>query len=49
MTCLCIVLGNYQRCSTNSLLPLSRHFIAKVIRYSYDGEDNTYDDYDWEA
>ena len=35
MTCLRVVLGNYQRHSTNYLLPLSRHLIAEVIRYIY--------------
>ena len=33
VTCLRVVLGNYQQCSTNSLLPLSRHLVAEVIRY----------------
>ena len=34
VTCLRVVLGNYQRRSTNSLLPLSRHLVAEVIRYT---------------
>ena len=36
VTCLHVVLGNHQRCSTNSLLPLSRHLVAEVIRYRLD-------------
>ena len=36
MTCLCVVLGNPQRHSTNSLLPLSRHIVAEVICYNSD-------------
>ena len=34
VTCLCVVLGNHQRRSTNFLLPLSRHLVAEVIRYN---------------
>ena len=34
VTCLHVVLGNYQRRSTNFLLPLSRHIVAEVIHYT---------------
>ena len=33
VTCLCIVLGNYQQCSLTLSLPLSRYHIAIVIHY----------------
>ena len=35
VTCLRVVLGNHQRHSTNFLLPLSRHLVAEVIRYTH--------------
>ena len=34
MTCLHVVLGNYQQRSLTFSLPLSRHIVAKVIRYN---------------
>ena len=39
MTCLRVVLGNHQRRSTNSLLPLSRQLVAEVIRYKAEIRD----------